>query len=71
MNLHIGSRVKKLDARSIKVAFTTEDIARLIGWTPDKVLRLIRTGELVFTGDCLKDFQTISSLRNKTISELK
>jgi excisionase family DNA binding protein len=70
MKLHTSSKVKSIDARSIRVALTTNDIAKLLNYTPDKVRRLIRAGKLVFTGDGVADYIMLTKLRNAMLTKL-
>ena len=59
MKLYTSGRVKKLDARSIRIAITTEDVGILLGWSEEKVRRKTRDGTLVFTGDSIRDLQML------------
>lgn len=47
---------------SVRVALRTNDIARLLDVTPSNLRQMIKRGQIVFTGDSVKDFLMLQDL---------
>lgn len=54
-----GMKTRRPDTRT--PALNTEDIAELIGKSPDSVRQMIRRGTLSFTGIAVKDYKMLMS----------
>ena len=48
------------DWRSVRIAFTTDDLAEYFNVHPETIRRWIREDKLVFTGNAVKDFNMLA-----------
>lgn len=65
MEIQTSGKPIKVDKRTIRIVFTTHDLARLVGVSDEYFRQLIRKGDIVFTGNPFIDYDALVSYKKE------